>query len=171
MSRNTPNIPHPAHDDAHASALVHDFADELAAGHEAVKRRMLLLLDSAMASDDAAGALEDRDVARLLLAVQNGAVFDTATQHCEASETARAVRLWTRAIRLCVGQHEDLAGAPYALLGLALLLDGDSAGAGAALARAAVLRPDHPSALAPHDGAVGRHRPWRRRPDATAPAR
>ncbi|MFI6447853.1 DUF4192 family protein [Kitasatospora sp. NPDC050543] len=152
MSSHTPNVPHPAHDDAHASALVHDvfhdFADELAAGHESMKRRMLLLLDSAMASDHAAGALADRDVARLLLAVQNGLVFDAATEYCEAPETARAARLWNRVIRLCVGRHETLAGAPYALLGLALLLDGDNAGASAALTRAAALRPDHPSAEA-----------------------
>ncbi|WP_431681280.1 hypothetical protein [Kitasatospora sp. KL5] len=61
--------------------VFHDFADELAdAGQEAVKRRMLLLLDSAMASDDAASALADRDVAWLLLAVQNGLVFDAATE-------------------------------------------------------------------------------------------
>ncbi|MFJ1706806.1 DUF4192 family protein [Kitasatospora sp. NPDC088346] len=151
MSSHTPNVPHPADDGARASALVHDvfhdFADELAAGHEAMKRRMLLLLDSALASDHAAGAVADRDVARLLLAVQNGPVFDAATEYCEASETARAAGLWNRAIRLCVGRHETLAGAPYALLGLALLLDGDNAGA-AALTRAAALRPDHPSAEA-----------------------
>ncbi|OKI26122.1 hypothetical protein A6A07_29500 [Streptomyces sp. CB03911] len=77
-----PQRPHPA-DDARASALVHDvfhdFADELAAGRDAMKRRMLNLFNSAMASDHAAGALTGRDVARLLLAVQNGLVFDAAT--------------------------------------------------------------------------------------------
>ncbi|MFE3109058.1 hypothetical protein ACFXKJ_19375 [Kitasatospora indigofera] len=124
------SVTDPADDDARASALphdvFHDFSDELIAGHEVMRPRMLRLLDSAMASDHVAGALMGRDVARLLLAVQNELMFDAATEYCEASETARAAGLWNRAIRLRVGPHEDMASAPYALPGLALLLDGDN---------------------------------------------
>ncbi|MFF2618285.1 DUF4192 family protein [Kitasatospora sp. NPDC058046] len=112
---------------------VRAFARELEAGHEAAKRSLKPLLAAVLTGRRDVEDLTDQEVARLLLAVQNGDILHAASTYCEPEEVKRAAPLWSRVARLCVDPYRRMAAAPLTLLGIALLLDGDvPAAAGAA---------------------------------------
>lgn len=122
---------------------VSTFARELEAGHDAARRTLKPLLAAVLTGRRAVEELADAEVARLLLAVQNGDVQHMASTYCEPDEVKRAVPLWSRVARLCVDPYRRMAAAPLALLGVALLLDGDVSAAGGAVLLALEVRPGY----------------------------
>ncbi|MFJ4189390.1 DUF4192 family protein [Kitasatospora sp. NPDC089509] len=125
---------------------VRAFARELVAGHEVVRRSLKPLLTAVLTGRRDVEGLTDTEAAKLLHAVQNGDFQHTASTYCEPDEVKRAVPLWSRVARLCVGPYRHLAAAPLTLLGTALLLDGDVPAAGGAALLALEAKPGDGSA-------------------------
>ncbi|WP_406205399.1 DUF4192 domain-containing protein [Kitasatospora sp. NBC_01560] len=120
-----------------------DLGRELAAGHGTTRRQLLALLDQALRPGDAQGegAMGDDLAARVLVAVQNGPLFDAAAELCEIGDLARAQELWARAAWLCVDPYRMLAAAPLNLLALTELLAGDLSRARAMVLAAMAAKP------------------------------
>ncbi|MFC8723000.1 DUF4192 family protein [Kitasatospora sp. NPDC057198] len=120
-----------------------DFTDELSVhGRDGLLDRLLLFVADLLAGGQDLEELPDQQLARLLLATQNGTFRYRAALRFEPEEVKRARRLWQRVADLCTGEHAQYAAGPLTLLGIAALLDGDCQEASEHLRRAVQSRPD-----------------------------
>lgn len=135
--------------EAQRQALDHEVGASIeaiveAAGIETFRRESVRLLREALARlrpGAERDQLDDREIARLILGLQDRGTRDEAAQWVEPEERPAARRLWRILARRCVHPYGEHAAAPLTLLGWVSWVDGDDTAARICLNRALRVAP------------------------------